>query len=196
VTHASSYAAIWHQSVHQVPWFIEPTFLHKPVSKTVRANVKEPYENPVFRGEYNEDDEVHLTLSNPSLALDSYNVDLERLSRSSTRQCIAPLPAESQESLRPMWAKQVGTRRGIDLPFAPVPVAQRVSRLVKSCWRTSSIAAPPPPPPKLDLRDSTSFNGGFLDCHRASYGFFPDSVPDQDKPIAQTRMNEWVQAHP
>ena len=37
-------------------------------------------------------------------------------------------------------------------------------------------------------------DGFFVDCHRASYGHFPESVADEDLPVAQSARAEWVQA--
>lgn len=194
VSHASLYGGIWTRTVYKAPWFVEPSCTNLP-RKLATKTVKEPYENPAFGAEDDEEDIVDHVLLSPPYALfasNSSDTDIERLSVPSTRFRAAPSPARSQESLRPQWAKQVYTRRGVDMPFPPMPVAQRFSRLVKSYWSTSTV--PPTPPPKPNLPEPANLNGGFLDCHRASYGFFPEEVDDQDKPIQQSRMSQWVQA--
>lgn len=195
VSHSSTYPAIWTRTVYKAPWFVEPTLGALHTQHRAPKKEKEPYESPVFRGD-DEDDEGDLgmlPLSSPHAPY-MRNGDIESASVASTHYRAPPPPARSQESLRPTWAKRVNTRRGIDTPFAAVPVAQRLSRLVKSYW--SAPSAPPTPPPKvgLDLPSEERLRGVFLDCHRASYGFFPESVADEDKPISQARLSEWVRA--
>ncbi|EKM55491.1 uncharacterized protein PHACADRAFT_256146 [Phanerochaete carnosa HHB-10118-sp] len=191
LSHASVYGAFWQTTVYQAPWFVEPA-LGGSVNKPSKP--KEPWENPAFSA-YEEEDEKEeedlgdVSLTPPVVAW-ARKFDLEGLYMPS-----APLRAKSVESMRPAWAKRVNTRRGIDPPFAPAPVAQRVSRLVKSYW--SGTSAPPTPPAKASpsLPRPSNLNGGFIDCHRASYGYFPDEVADEDQPIAQPKRCEWVQAH-
>ena len=196
VSHVSIYGGIWGTTVYQAPWFIERAttedyIINKPHPKPG----KQPWENPAFECHQDGDnvaDRKCLAPPHAPFPGNPSDVDVERLSVPSIHFRSAPSPACSQESLRPQWAKRTNTRRGVDMPFAPLPVAQRVSRLIKSCWSASSL--PPSPPPKPNLPEPSNLNGGFLDCHRTSYGFFPDRVEDVDKPIRQTRMSEWVQA--
>lgn len=199
LSHSSVYGAFWTMTVYQAPWFVEPAIGIQPRTASPRASQpKEPWENPAFRAHEDVEDEqalneVPLT---PPVAPWSRNYDPERLSAASSRLRAAPAPARSMESLRPAWAKRVNTRRGVDLPFAPAPVANRVSRLVKSFWSDTS-ASPPPPPPKpssLPSLPSPVVLGGFVDCHRGSYGHFPETVADEDSPIEQPQRSEWVQA--
>ena len=203
VTHMSAYIAIWHTTIHRAPWFVEPTYMQRPVSsKSTNEHPREPYENPAFRAEDHSDnhsDDDSVLPTRPRFVLNSREADLERLEGSQhdpDNYRSPPSPAHSADSLRPMWARQVSPRRGVDMPFAPLPVAQRFSRLVKSYWRASGTdeGGPPVLPPKPSLPVPRDLDGGFLGFHRKSYGLFPDSVPDQDKPIAQPRRSEWVTA--
>lgn len=192
VSHVHVYGGIWTSTVYRAPWFVErvvPCAASKPSPKATN----EPYENPAFSAHEDEADTGDRGLSAAFYAPFTghlSDVDIERLSATHFRA--APSPARSQESLRPQWAKRLTTRRGVDAPFATLPVAQPVPRLIKSFWSTSSL--PPSPPAKPNLPEPANLNGGFLDCHRTSYGFFPEAVDDADKPIRQPRMSQWVQA--
>ena len=196
VSHSSIYGGIWTTTVYRAPWFVEPsaTNLARELPSK-KASLKEPYENPAFSAHEDEDDiGVRGQWVPPRAPFAGYatDADIERLSIPSPRFLDGSSRSRSEESLRPQWAKRVNTRRGVDMPFAPLPVAQRVSRLIKSCW--SPITPPPPLPPKPSLPSPANLDGGFLDCHRTSYGFFPAGVDNVDEPIKQTRMSGWVHA--
>lgn len=199
VTHASRYGAIWTRTIYKAPWFVElddNCIVEKPCRKA--TNAAEPYENPAFSAM--EDEDIKINDYNDTLipphapyALKPGNVDLERLPISSAWFRAAPSPTQSQESLRPQWAKRVNTRRGVDKPFPPKPVGERpVFRPIKS--HLSAPRLPPSPLPKPNLPEPANLNGGFLDCHRASYGLFPEGVDDANVPIQQPRLSQWLQA--
>lgn len=193
-THSTAYGAVWSATVSNVPWFVDTqlariSFPTAAATEKPASPPKGPYENPVFHAQDN-DEEAEGPLAPPNLPFASHlDYDLER--QLGAHQLVQ---SHSQESLRPNWAKRVNTRRGVDLPFAPKPSAtQRISRVLKSYW-SGVTTVPPTPPPKPSLPIPSNLNGGFIDCHRTSYGHFPDDVTDHDLPIAQTRLSEWVRA--
>ncbi|GJE95204.1 hypothetical protein PsYK624_113850 [Phanerochaete sordida] len=213
LSHASVYGAFWQLTVYHAPWFVEPTLplAHSgPTSKPPRPpqhKATEPWENPAFRHDDDEQDIGDAPLP-PPLAPWARDPEAHALPARRT----APSPVQSTASLRPPWAQRVQTRRGVDPPFAPAPAASRLSRLVRSFWSASSAPPPSPPPPvppkfaprPLALRtspsplpafvDSPLPEGGFVDCFRGSYGYFPEAVVDEDSPIEQPRRSEWVRA--
>ncbi|KAI0093528.1 hypothetical protein BDY19DRAFT_256851 [Irpex rosettiformis] len=190
-SHYSSYRGVWWTTVYNMPWF-EKGVVHPPRITFPEPSIpkplppESPYENPCF-GAYHET----APLSPPTVPwLKSYHSELES---NNTRTS----SAKSDDSLRPMWARNAKNRRGVDPPFSPVPnTAQRISNAFKSHWSSSTGAgpAPPPPPPKMEMPTPQKIRGSFVDCHRTSYGHFPTDVQDVDLPIARTHMREWVRA--
>ncbi|KAI0686734.1 hypothetical protein BC835DRAFT_440318 [Cytidiella melzeri] len=195
VSHSSTYGAVWWTTVYTMPWFENPYAVKVdfPASSAPPRPIppRSPYENPCFKAH---DD--HLPLTPPSVPFTkTYQTDLESF-RSETRpRADSNLTStKSEDSCKPGWAKRVNTRRGVDPPFSPFPnAAKRISRALKSYW-TGESTVPPTPPPKPSLPVPDNLNGGFIDCHRASYGHFPNDVDDMDLPIARTHMREWVKA--
>jgi len=201
-SHYGTYGAVWSTTVYNMPWFENPHavkvdfYPRAAPLQVVRPKSPEDYENPVFKAHENDDEGHNLPLTPPSVPFtQQYNVNIEAcgiLTRSRTSS--EPTTTSNTEGSRPNWAKRVNTRRGVDLPFSPVPnAAKRMSRALKSYW-SGATTVPPTPPPKPELPVPENLNGGFIDCHRASYGHFPEDVPDIDLPIARTHMTEWVKA--
>ncbi|KAI0341787.1 hypothetical protein BDW22DRAFT_275489 [Trametopsis cervina] len=195
VSHYGTYRGVWWTTVYNVPWFDNSHAVNVAFPSEGPAipakDPSSPYENPVFRAH-----EDNLPLTPPHVPFAQRdNIDLERASHSGNGSSV------SLDSCRPVWAKSVKTRRGVDPPFSSIPgAAQRISRALKSYWSGATNVPPTPPPkPSLPLPDHLSSNSfmndsGFVDCHRASYGHFPHEVEDIDLPIARTHMKEWVKA--
>jgi hypothetical protein len=199
-SHSSAYSGVWWTTVYTMPWFTNPP---PPPAKVVfpthQAELKpmppkSPYQNPCF--EPGED--AHIILTPPSVPFaQSYQMDLEKQNLPYAARPRAVSDPASITSQRPVWAKRVNTRRGVDPPFTPYPNATtRVSAALKSLWPHSArTTAQPSSPPKTTLPAPENLgNGEFIDCVRSSYGHFPSDVDNMDLPIARTHMREWVKA--
>lgn len=190
--HSSTHGAVWSSTVYTVPWFsnsehiVEVRFPQPELPPKAPGG---PYENPVFRAA----DEDYEPFTPPSVPYAQANIDIEKFA--GVPHMADPQHEGDRDGMRPNWAKRVNTRRGIDHPFATASTAaKRVSRVFKSYWSGVTTAVPPTPPPKPELPVPKNLNGGFIDCHRGSYGQFPDNVADHDLPIARTHLTEWVKA--
>ncbi|KAI0810899.1 hypothetical protein BC629DRAFT_1436876 [Irpex lacteus] len=206
-SHYSTYRGVWWTTVYNMPWFgtssdapstaRKITFPEPDIPRPMAP--QSPYENPCFR-----DCTEDLPLTPPVAPwVSATYADLESQRASSDPRT----SGASDGSRRPVWAKTVNTRRGVDPAFSPTPnPAKRISNALKSYWpraaagSTSAAGAPPPtPPPKLDVPPphtlhGHTLHGSFVDCHRSSYGHFPNDVQDVDLPIARTHMRDWITA--
>ena len=200
VSHYSEYRGVWWITVYNMPWFDIHTGDSHPPSPRITfpepdiprpPPPKSPYENPCF----SQHEESPIAPPVAPWVSDAYRNTLSSSNYSSYPGTGSEHPTmRSEASRRPAWAKTVNTRRGVDPPFSPFPnTTQRISGAIKSLWPGG--APPPTPPPKMEFPVPLHReHGSFVDCHRSSYGRFPQDVGDVDLPIARTHMKEWVTA--
>ncbi|THH26943.1 hypothetical protein EUX98_g7246 [Antrodiella citrinella] len=177
IAHYWIYGTIWSTSVYNVPWFEA----NGSIPETPKRCRKTPHdlENPVFKGQDDDDDNEWCT---PTRSFFNYTTTTPRGLKPPTL-----VHAQSTETFRPKWAKNVTMRRGVDQPFM-VPSAKHVSRLIKACMLETTTPPAVPPPAKMDLELPKLHLD--LSPRYPSYSLFPESVHDEDKPVGFVRLSQ------
>lgn len=186
ISHYWVYGGIWAMSVYDVPWF-SPRDDFTQVCMQPSRKTSQYIEEPAVKSVYDVYDYDHAASPTPSTPDTLFNY-----CHAEAPRALRLVHHQSQETLRPTWAKNIQTRRGVDQPFA-LPGAKHISRMIAACIPDSRLSVPPKAQmrsyelPKLDL----DFN---MTPRYPSYSQFPESVHDEDKPVNAQRLSQWVRA--